>query len=237
MYAWSTIRTLCVILLCIPLVHLAFLVSRDMMATLDASPEAWAHEVDAYALADQGVQLPTDPVVVLGGRRAKLWQGLDDLLSPRPVLMRGLGDATVEDILYYYERLAAFYRPSAVVFLPSDTEFHLRDSKSAQNFVAAVQQLAALDAEHGEQWQLILFTPIKTPLRPGDHGKINDITQALGAWAADQERVTVLDPNPLLAGPRGEPNPAFFRPDGGNLNEAGYLHLSLLVRNTVLPPI
>lgn len=233
MYAWRTIRTVCLILLCIPLVHLAVMFSRDMLASLDSSPNAWAHEMEAYARLDQRVQLPESPVVVVGGRRVKLWRGLEDLLAPQPVLMRGLGDATIEDVIYHYQRLAAFYRPAAVVFLPSDSEFHIRDSKSASDYLAATRKLADLDAEHGPDWRLILLTPVKTPLRPADHGKIDDISRQLHDWASSQDRVTIIDPNPLLAGPEGRPNPAYFRPDGVNLNEGGYLHLSLLVRNAV----
>ena len=236
MYTWSGIRTFCLILLCIPLVHLAYLFSRDTLATLDASPTAWAQEVDDYTRSDQGIQLPENPVVVVGGRRVKLWHGLEDLLAPEPVLMRGLGDATIEDILYHYERLVAFYRPAAVVFLPSDSEFHIRDSKSAGDYIQTIQQLAKLDSELGPDWPLILLSPIKTPLRPGDHHKIDDITGQLQRWGASREKVVILDSNALLAGSDGRPNPAFFRPDGVHLNEGGYLILSLQLKNALSGP-
>ncbi len=114
MYSWRTIRTFCVVLLCLPLVHLAALVSKDMLATLDSSPDAWADERAAYVDADRQATLPENPVVVIGGRRVKLWDGLEGLLAPRPVLMRSLGDATIEDIAHNYERLAAFYHHSYV---------------------------------------------------------------------------------------------------------------------------
>ena len=227
MFSWRTIRTFCVVLLCLPLVHLAYLASRDVMATLDSSPNAWLHEIEAYSDADQKAALPSDPVVVIGGRRVKLWQGLDDILAPQPVLMRGIGDATIEDITYHYERLAAFYNPSAVVFLPSGSEFHIRDSKSEDDFMRALRELAALDAEHGKERPFVLFTPIKTPLRPGDYEKIEAISGRMISWAASDPRLLVINANPMLATTDGSPNPAFFRPDGSSLNEAGYLRLSL----------
>ena len=46
----------------------------------------------------------------------------------------------------------------------------------------------------------------------------------------------MLDPNPLLAVGNGVPNPDFFRPDGVNLNEQGYLRLSVLLKNSLQPP-
>ena len=235
MYSWRTIRTFCVVLLCLPLVHLAYLASRDVLATLDSSPDAWLHEVEAYADADRQATLPEKPIVVLGGRRVRLWDGLDAMLAPRPVLMRGVGDATIEDITHHYERLAAFYNPSAVVFLPSGSEFHIRDSKSETDFMEALLELAALDAEHGKGRPLVLFAPIKTPLRPGDHEKFKVISGRMAEWAAGDPRITVINANPLLASADGGPNAAFFRPDGSSLNEAGYARLALLLQRALSP--
>ena len=93
MYSWKTIRTLAAILLLIPIVHLAYLVSWETLLTLNNSPETWAREVNAYAKSDRLEQLPTDPIVVVGGRRVSLWQDLDDLLAPMTVLKRHLGDS------------------------------------------------------------------------------------------------------------------------------------------------
>ena len=133
MISWRTLRTLCLVLLLIPVVHLVYLVSRDTVATLNSSPDAWAEEIDAYARQDRASKLPENPIVVVGGRRVKLWPGLEDLLSPMPVLMRGLGDATVDDLIHNYERLIGFYRPETVVLLPSSSEFHIRANKDADD--------------------------------------------------------------------------------------------------------
>ena len=93
MYSWKTTRTFCAILLLLPIVHLAYIASRDVLATMNPSPHAWDHELAHYAKVDRANPLPDKPLVVVGGRRVKLWHGLTDLLAPMPVLMRGLGDA------------------------------------------------------------------------------------------------------------------------------------------------
>jgi len=233
MYSWRTIRTFCVLLLCLPLVHFAYLLSGDILATLDSSPNAWADELEDYAEADREATLPKDPIVVVGGRRASLWRGLDELLAPSTVLMRGLGDATIEDILFHYDRLVAFYQPSAVVLLPGDSEFHIRDSKSAEDYMRAIIELSEHDAALSSQWQLVLYTPLKTPLRPGDHQKIDDIASRLSVWGNEDPRITVIDANTLLANTAGNPNPAYFRPDGTNLNDAGYLRLAIPLKSAL----
>ena len=234
MYSWNTIRTICAVLLIVPIVHLAYLVSSNMLMTLDASPEAWAAEVDAYTRQDQATQqLPSDPVVVIGGQRVKLWPDLDNLLAPLPLLKRGLGDATVDDITHYYSQLVGFYQPSYVVLLPSNSEFHIRDSKSGKELADAIIKLVNLDQSYQITRQFFVFTPIKTPLYNSDYKTIDETTRLLRQWAQSEHGVTLLDANPLLAMKDGKPNPDYFRMDGVDLNEHGYLRLSVLLRNQI----
>ena len=230
MYSWNNIRTVCAVLLLIPIVHLAYLISQEVLASLEPSPTAWADEVNAYSRLDQSTQLPVDPIVVIGGRQVKLWRGLEDLLAPQPVLMRGLGDATVDDITHYYSQLIGFYRPHTVVLLPGTSEFHIRDNKSAQELAASIRRLVEQDLSHGITRQFYVIAPIKTPLYPGDITRIEETTSALEQWASTQEQVSILNANALLSGPDGRPSPDFYRIDGINLNEHGYLRLSLLLR-------
>jgi len=231
MYSWKAIRTICAVLLLIPIIHLAYVVSQEMLATLDASPEAWANEVRAYAEADVAAEIPDTPVLVVGGRRVKLWKGLGNLLSPKPVLMRPLGDATVNDITHYYNELVGYYQPGALVVLPGNSEFHIRDNKSAEELVTAIRRLVELDESYKVARPYYIFTPIKTPLHPGDHAKIEETTRLLQQWAMEKAQVEILDPNVLLSNSNGEPNPDFFRMDGVNLNEQGYVRLSLLLQD------
>jgi hypothetical protein len=229
MISWKIFRTACIVLLLLPIVHLTFLMSRDTMETLDNSPEAWAREVDNYAKLDADAVLPKNPIVVVGGRRVKLWPDLEGLLAPRPVLMRGIGDAIVEDITFNYSQVIGFYQPDTVVLLPGNSEFHVRDNKSAAELVAAIQDLVALDASYNITRRFYIFTPVRTLLRPQDHAKVDRTTQLLEAWEKTDDRIVILDVNPLLSGTDGLPRDRYFRGDGVNLNEHGYLRLSMLL--------
>jgi hypothetical protein len=233
MYSWKAIRIACTILLLLPVVHLVYLVSRDTMETLDASPDAWTREINAYASADALNHLPTDPIVVVGGHRVRLWRGLDDLLAPKTVLMRGLGDAIVEDITYNYSRLVGYYQPDTVVLLPGNSEFHIRDNKSPEDLATAIAELVELDGSYGITRHFYIFTPLKTPLYPQDDPVIDQATRLLQAWAQSDKRVTILDANALLTRADGKPKPDFYRSDGVNLNEHGYLRLSVLLRSQI----
>lgn len=229
MIPWKVLRTVCTVSLLLPLVHLAFLMSRETREALDHSPEAWAREVNEYVRADARATLPESPIVVVGGRRVKLWPDLPDMLTPRPVLMRGLGGAVIEDITFNYRPLIGYYDPATVVLVPDNSEFHVRDNKSAPELVAAIRDLVELDASHNSNRRFFIFAPVKTLLRPGDYPVIEEATHQLQDWAAGDARIVLLDGNPLLAGTDGTPRQLYFRGDGVNLNEHGYLRLSLML--------
>lgn len=233
MYSWKNIQTACAVLLLIPVIHLVYLLSREALAALDASPSVWEREMAAYAREDQASSRLENPLVIVGGQRVKLWRGLEDLLAPKPVLMRGLGNATVDDIIYYYDRLIGFYRPDTLVILPANSEFHIRDMKSAEEFMRAVRRLADMDTAHNTTRHLYIFTPLKTPAYPGDNTKIDEISRRLKAWAEQDERIVILDANALLSDKEGNAKPGFFRNDGVNLNEHGYLRLSIMLQAQV----
>ena len=230
MYSWKTIRTLAAILLLIPIVHLAILVSRETYSVLDPSPEAWASEVESFVKADRLTPLATNPIVIVGGRRVTLWSDLEDLLAPMPVLNRGVGDATVDDITHYYQELIGFYHAHNVVLLPGESEFHIRDNKSAEELVAAVRKLVELDLSYSVTQNFYIVTPLKTPLHPSGSDKIDRISSALKTWAIGDKRVKILDANLILADRNGRAKPSYFRNDGVNLNEHGYIRLSLMLR-------
>ena len=233
MFSWSTIRTFCLVLLLIPVAHLVYLVSSDMVAAMDPSTGVWDDEIEAYGREDRASPLPENPIVVVGGMRVKLWEDLDQLLAPRPVLMRGIGGAIIEDIIHNHEHLIGYYRPETVILLPDNSEFHIRDSKSARDLVSAIQELVKLDEAHHITRHFYIISPLKTLLYPGDNTVIDEATNMLIEWAEQDSKVTILDANRLLQGEDLKPRASYYRADGVHLNEHGYLRLSTLVQNHV----
>lgn len=230
MLSWPLIRNTCLALLLLPVVHFAWVVGSEHAQRQTPGPEVWQAEVDAYTREAQPRSLPADPVVVAGGRQVKLWSSLDRLLAPRPVLMRGLGDATLDDILYHYGDLIGYYRPQSLILLLGNSEFQHRDDKEPAELLQAVQQFVATDREHRPYGQLYLIGPIKTPFYPEDHRRIAQANSILAAWAAGEPRVTHIDPAPVLEDSSGNPDGSYFRPGGQYLNPQGYLRLGVLLR-------
>ncbi|MFT4768054.1 MAG: hypothetical protein ACI8RN_001184 [Glaciecola sp.] len=233
MYQWKTLRILAGLLLCLPLIHFALIVSRDISTYLDPSPEVWDSEIAALIAADLDDAIPQQPIVVIGGHRVRLWKDLPASLLPRATLLRPLGDATLEDLTFHYDRLAAFYRPDVLVVFPGYADLYLRDQKTPEDFTASLRTLLNRDEEYGSSSWRYVIAPVQMPLHPDDHERISQIDKSIDQLAAELPDLTIIDPNPILSGLDGSPNPEYYRGDGINLSPSGYGRISLLLATQI----
>lgn len=85
----------------------------------------WLHRyaADVEELAAKAAADPRKDIDVLffGSSSIRLWNGLEEMMTPLSVVNRGYGGATVRDILVNYDKLMAHYNPKAfVVFCDND---------------------------------------------------------------------------------------------------------------------
>lgn len=233
MYQWKSLRTIAGLLLCLPVIHFALLLSKDVNNYLNPSPEVWNADIADLIDSDLDKTIPEDPIVVIGGHRVRLWKDLPAGLLPRQTLLRPLGDATLEDLSYHFDRLAAFYRPDILVIFPGYADLHLRDEKTPEDFRDSMRALLKLDEEYGASSWRYVIAPVQMPLHPDDEERISKIGAALELMAEETPDLTIIDPNPMLRGSGGAPNPDYYRGDGVNLSPTGYARVTLLLATEI----
>jgi hypothetical protein len=235
MYEWRTLRMAAAVLISLPLIHLAYLLANDLADYLDPRPEVWQRHMSELVKQDQESALPENPTLVIGGQRVRLWKDLPARLLPRPVLMRPLGDASLEDLTHYYDRLVAFYQPSVLIVFPGYADMHLRTEKTPAEFEYSLRTLLDMDRSYKGSTRRYLIAPLQMPLHPGDRERIDSMVARAQRLAQEFDDFTVIDPNPILCGPDGRPNPAYYRGDGINLSDEGYARISLLLEMELRP--
>ncbi len=233
MYEWKTLRLLTAVLLLLPVAHILYLVIVDLRLYLDPSPQVWAKEMATYVDTDERLQLPEDPVLIVGGHRVRLWDQLPATIAQKPVLLRPLGDATVEDLTFHYMRLIAHYRPELLVVFPGYADLHLRDHKSPQELTASIRELLKLDSDYRPTGWRFIIAPLQMPLHPGDTERIAAMGRALSNLARQSSRLTVIDPNPALASNGDRPDPRYYLSDGINLSDEGYARVGELLQREI----
>ena len=234
MYDWKTLKTLGLILLSLPLLHLGYLAWAGAQDLANPDPGVWQEDLQEIIDGDQSLSLPSAPILVTGGLSARLWRDLPAEITERPTLIRPLGGATLQDLTHHYNRLIGYYRPSVLIVMPSYSELHLRGDKTPESLAAGLRGLLERNLALAVTSRRYIVMPVKSLLHPHDDERIDAMTAAASRLAQSMPLTTVIDPNPLLAGTDGEPNPDYFGVDGINLNEDGYAQLSAMVRRQLI---
>lgn len=234
MFNWTTLKTLSSVLLCLPLLHLAIQLCDTVATFSNPSPDVWHDQLQKIIAQDQVSRLPIAPILVTGGKSVLLWNSLPEALGSRPTLIRTPGEASLEDLSYHYERLIGYYRPSVLVIQPAFSDLHFRSRKSPAEFGQALENLLSMNISLGATSRRYVVIPVKTLLHLDDSSRIEAIAEVARELARKLPNTAVLDPNPLLLGPDGRPDPGFFRFGGVFLNEHGYKVMTEMLRERLM---
>ncbi|PIE39068.1 MAG: hypothetical protein CSA53_03430 [Gammaproteobacteria bacterium] len=222
-----------IILLLVPLMHLAGKAVVDTHQLLKPSPEVWRDKLERIRRNDAPYATTQHSVVVAGGRQVVHWTGLEETLAPLPVVNRGVGSATVDDLTYLIEALLEDLKPRIVVLLPDRSNFHLRQNKRPIELLNDIQEFTQQVMTNDSIAHIYLYPPLNLPAQPQYYQRTKELTEKLISWANTQPHITVLRGNSLLARVNKQPNPRYFHSNGTQLNNQGYLILSFILRQQI----
>lgn len=187
----------------------------------------WLHRyaADVEELAAKAAADPRKDIDVLffGSSSIRLWNGLEEMMTPLSVVNRGYGGATVRDILVNYDKLMAHYNPKAfVVFCDNDicgNEVDLTLSEVLDHYRLLFNRL---DQDYPGVPVFFLswkYSGLRAFMR--DTQKlVNDV---MADYASSSEQVTFVDVNATLLQPDGDINQSLFESDNLHINRDGYL--------------
>lgn len=186
----------------------------------------WLHRyaADVEELAAKAAADPRKDIDVLffGSSSIRLWNGLEEMMTPLSVVNRGYGGATVRDILVNYDKLMAHYNPKAfVVFCDNDicgNEVDLTVSGVLDHYRLLFNRL---DQDYPGVPVFFLswkYSGLRAFMR--DTQKlVNDV---MADYASSSEQVTFVDVNTTLLQPDGDINQSLFESDNLHINRDGY---------------
>jgi lysophospholipase L1-like esterase len=79
-------------------------------------------EIKAYEKQDSISMPKSKQILFLGSSSFRLWKTFDQDLKGLPVFNRGFGGSTLEDALYYFDRMVVKYQPSWIFLYEGDND-------------------------------------------------------------------------------------------------------------------
>jgi len=185
-------------------------------------PERFAEAFEAFAAEDQASPPPEGAIVITGSSSIRRWHPtMKEELAPLTVIPRGFGGSTMEDALYWIDRVAIQYKPRAVVVYEGDNDtgrYKVPPAKIAAQFEAIAAKIHAALPE-----TRVYVVSVKPSVSRwavwSEAAKANELLQAI---AAKNDLVTYIDVATPMLQPNGDVMPDIFVDDNLHLNPKGY---------------
>lgn len=198
-------------------------------------PLRFTGDIEAFEKEDKASPAPKDAIVVTGASSIRRWHPtIKDDLAPLTVIPRGFGGSTMEDALFWIDRVAIAYKPRAVVLYEGDNDtgrYQVPPEKIAGQFAEIVRKIrVALPKTR------VYVIGIKLSVSRWDVWPVSvKANELLKAIADKDDLVTYIDVASTMLQPDGKVKTDIFVPDNLHLNPKGYEIWSAAVRAVLIP--
>jgi lysophospholipase L1-like esterase len=198
-------------------------------AKKSTAPARFESEIAAFEKSDHQNAVPENCILFVGSSSIRLWQTAD-AFPDLPVINRGFGGSTADDVNHFADRIIFKYKPRLIVFYAGDND--LAAGSSPEKVFDDIETFRKQLRDRLPATRLI-YLPIKpSPARWKLWPQMQKVNAKLKAIADKVDNVTYIDTATPILGPDGQPRKDLFRDDGLHLNAKGYE-----LWNKILSPI
>lgn len=89
------------------------------------SPIIWEPAIKAFESADAKKPPDENSIVFVGSSTIRKWKTLEKDMAPLPIIQRGFGGSTLNDLVFYAQRIITSYNPGIIVVYAGDNDIFL----------------------------------------------------------------------------------------------------------------
>lgn len=182
-------------------------------------PARFETEIAAFEAYDQKNATPRDPILFVGSSTIRLWKTAD-AFPGLPIINRGFGGSTTEDLNYFANRIVFKYKPRLIVFYSGDND--IAAGRVPDRVFSDFRIFADSVHERLPSTKLIYLSIKPSPARWKLWPKAKDTNAQVKKFGENNKWITYVDTAPSLFNSEGEPTPELFREDGLHMDSDGY---------------
>jgi lysophospholipase L1-like esterase len=182
----------------------------------------FASDIQAFERADSAHFPGQGKILFVGSSSFTKWKDVQDYFPGYPIINRGFGGSTLEDIIRYADKIIFPYKPKQVIIYCGDNDIAYADTVSAETVYRRFLTLFTMIRKKmpGEN---IVFVAIKpSPSRATQRARQDQANQKIKSFLAKQSNASYVDIVHSMVGPDGKPMASIFLSDSLHLNERGY---------------
>lgn len=199
----------------------------------DDSPEKWEKNIAAFEAADRTNPPPTGLILCIGSSSMRKWHPtIRRDLAPLTLIPRGFGGSTMNDVLYFADRVVLPYRPRAILLYEGDNDINKGVSPEAvrDTFLVLTRKVHAQLPD--TRFYVIAIKP--SPKRWEIWPEMERANSLLKAACDADNRLEFIDVASAMLNEAGQPRPEIFVDDELHLNRQGYEIWTQVVRPVLM---
>ena len=185
-------------------------------------PRRFDKRVAAYLEEDAKARPAPCKILFIGSATIAVWKSLEADMAPNPVIGRGLGGSTVEDEMFYFDKIVTPYRPRAIFIYVGENDIvnGLTPAEVLADFTSFMQMKRKALGTTPVYYISAKAAPARLAFARSEQAA-NDLIEKLARTQHDLHYIDVS--RPMWEGGRlFDTLRPIYREDGIHLTEEGY---------------
>ena len=178
--------------------------------------------IEHFEEADRRNPPPKDAILFVGSSTFTMWTTLAEDFKPLPVINRGFGGSTYDDLLRYMDRIVIPYRPRVIVLYEGNNDL-AREGTTAEDVFGNLKTFEARTRAALPLATILCLSIKPSPSRFHLWPEVQRANRLIREHIAHRDKVKYIDITRLMLGADGRPLGDLFLEDRLHMNRQGYL--------------
>lgn len=188
-----------------------------------AFAQPFRDEIRLFEKQDSVAMPAPGQVLFIGSSSFRLWADVQSYFPGTPILNRGFGGSTLEDMIYYEKKIITPYKPGKIVIYCGENDLAYSDTVTAKHVLARFQKLFNMIRSDYPQTPVIYVSIKPSPSRQRLIDKVAASNELIRKFLRTQPRTRFVDIYHKMLDKNGNPRKELFLEDMLHMNREGYL--------------
>ncbi|MBS1663286.1 MAG: G-D-S-L family lipolytic protein [Bacteroidetes bacterium] len=184
-------------------------------------PPFW-NEIAEFKHKDSLQHPPAGAILFVGSSSFRKWTNVQESFPGYPIINRGFGGSTFEDVIRYAKDIIYPYHPKQVVIYCGDNDLASSDKMTARKVYKRFIKLYDLIRKHLHNVDILYVSIKPSPSREKLMPQMEEANDLIRDFTASRSHASFVDVYHLMLNAQGKPIEDLFVGDKLHMNEKGY---------------